>query len=88
MNKSELVKELACRTGFTQKDSGKFLDALTETIGEVVATGDDVAILGFGSFYLKRRDARKGLSFGKECYIPASRSVGFKAGKGLKDAVK
>ncbi len=87
MNKGELVKELAYKTGLTQKDSGKFLDALTETIGEVVQ-GEDIVIMGFGTFYFRERAARKGIAFGQEVDIPASKSVGFRAGKTLKEAVK
>lgn len=88
MNKSELVKELAYKTGFTQKDSGKFLDALAETIGKAVSQGEKVSILGFGTFELRERAAHKGTAFGQEVEIPASKSVGFRAGKALKDAVK
>lgn len=89
MNKTELVKELAHKAGMTQKDCGRFLDSFTELVGEVVSQGDDISILGFGNFYLKRLDARKGRNpkTGEEIDIPASKSVGFKAGKGLKEAV-
>lgn len=88
MNKSELVKELALKTETTQRASGEFLDAFAEVVGEAVSQGDVVAILGFGNFYLKKRDARKVIAFGKEVEVPASKSVGFRAGKGLKDAVR
>jgi len=87
MNKTELVKEMAIRNGLTQRDNAKVLETFVATVGEVVSLGDEVSIMGFGSFFLKKRDARKGMAFGKEIDIPASKSVGFKPGKSLKDAV-
>ena len=87
MNKTELVKEMAIRNGLTQRDNAKVLETFAATVGEVVSQGDEVSIMGFGSFFLKKRDARKGMAFGKEIDIPASKSVGFKPGKSLKDAV-
>jgi DNA-binding protein HU-beta len=87
MNKNELVKTMASISGMTQKDSAKALDAFMETIGNAVSVGGSVDITGFGSFSLRKRDARKMVSFGKEIEVPASNTVGFKAGKTLKDAV-
>ena len=87
MNKAELVKEMAKISGMTQKDSAKSLDAFQEAASNALAAGDEVALMGFGNFFLKKRDARTGLAFGKEIDMPASKSVGFKPGKTLKDAV-
>ena len=87
MNKPELAKEIACKAGMTKSDSAKFIDAFIEVVGETVAEGDSVDLKGFGSFFLKKREARKGMAFGKEIDMPASKTVGFKAGKTLKDAV-
>jgi nucleoid DNA-binding protein len=87
MNKTELVKTIAVNAGMTQKESAKFLDAFQMVITDAVASGDSVDIMGFGSFSLRKRDARKMVSFGKEIEVPASKTVGFKAGKTLKDAV-
>ena len=87
MNKTELVKEITNRTGFSQKDSAKFLDAFQDAIAGAIVSGESVAITGFGNFYLKEIKPRKMISFGKEIETAGSLSVGFKAGKTLKDAI-
>ena len=87
MNKTELVKEMARSFGVTQKDSAKFLDALQDVVVKTLIAGDSVDIMGFGSFSIRRKDARKMVSFGKEIEVPASKTVSFKAGKTLKDAI-
>ena len=87
MNKTELVKELASKAGMTQKGSALWLDTFQDVVARTLIAGDSVDIMGFGNFFLKKRDARKGKAFGKEIDMPASKSVGFKAGKTLKDAV-
>jgi DNA-binding protein HU-beta len=88
MNKIELVRLVARRAGMTQKDCGKFLDVLVETIGDVVAQGENVLIMGFGSFEPRERRERRCLVFGKdEIIVPAKKTVCFRAGKTLKDAV-
>ena len=89
MTKAELIAAMAAHADLTKADAGKALDAFCEAVGDALSQGDDVALVGFGSFVLKAREARTGRNpaTGAEIQIPASRTVGFKAGKQLKDAV-
>lgn len=94
MNKSELVDALADATGMTKADSGKAIDALFDTDSGVIATalkkGERVQITGYGTFETKQRKARTGRNprTGETIKIPATKTPSFRAGKGLKDAVK
>ena len=87
MNKTELIAEIACKSGLSKKDAEKALAATVETITDSVIKGDKVQLVGFGSFELKCRPARVGRNpKTKEAIeIPASRVPVFKAGKGFKD---
>ena len=89
MNKSELVKSLAEKAGFTQKDAAKALEALVGTIQGALAKGDKVQIIGFGSFEVRDRKERKVISpaTGQEITVPATKVPAFKPGKSLKEAV-
>jgi DNA-binding protein HU-beta len=94
MNKSELVDALAEATGLTKADAGRAVDALFATDGGVIAKalkkGTKVQITGFGTFESKQRKARTGRNprTGESIKIAATKTPGFRAGKGLKDAVK
>ena len=94
MNKSDLVDALANRTGMTKADAARAVDALFGPDGGIIAKalkGDKrVQITGFGTFEAKRRKARTGRNprTGQTIQIPATKSPTFRAGKGLKDAVK
>jgi DNA-binding protein HU-beta len=94
MNKSELVDALATETGMTKADAGRAVDALFSTDGGVIAKalekGKRVQITGFGTFETKQRKARTGRNprTGQTIKIAATKTPGFRAGKGLKDAVK
>ena len=85
MNKADLVSALAEKTGATKKAA----DALTETITDALKKGEKITLVGFGSFEVKKRAARKGRNpqTGEEIKIAASKAPVFKAGKSLKDAV-
>lgn len=89
MNKTELIAEIAEKTGLSKKDAEKALTAVVDTVKETVAKGDKVQLVGFGSFELKCREARMGRNpKTKEAIeIAASRVPVFKAGKAFKDAV-
>ena len=89
MNKTDLVKVVAQKADMTQKDAEKAINALFDGIKDALAKNDKVQVIGFGTFEVKTREARKGRNpqTGKEITIPASKSPVFKAGKGLKDAV-
>ena len=89
MNKAELIDAIAKDTGLTKAASG---EALASTIGAITSalkSGDSVSLIGFGTFSVKHRPARKGRnpSTQQEIDIPASNQPAFKAGKALKEAV-
>lgn len=90
MNKVELVAYIADNTELARKDAQAAADAFLEGISEALAKGDKVALPGFGTFDVRHRAARKGINPAtKETIdIAACRSVGFKAGKQLKDKVQ
>lgn len=90
MNKNELVKSVANRAELSQKDAKKAIEAVFSAIEESLAKGEKVQIIGFGTFEVRSRAARKGRNpqTGKEITIPATKVPAFKSGKELKDAVK
>lgn len=89
VNKTELVASVAEKAGMTKKDAEKAVNALFTSVEQALAKKDKVQIIGFGTFEVKARTARKGRNpqTGKEITIPASKTPVFKAGKGLKDIV-
>jgi DNA-binding protein HU-beta len=89
VNKSELVDAIASGADISKASAGRALDAMVDTITETLRKGDQVALVGFGTFSVKDRAARSGRNpqTGATIQIPAARVPGFKAGKGLKDAV-
>ena len=88
-NKAELVSEVAAKTKLTKKDVSEAVDAVFEAIQEDLAKGEKVQLIGFGTFEVRDRAARKGRNpqTGAEIEIPASKVPAFKQGKALKDAV-
>ncbi len=90
MNKKDLVKALSDKMGITKKESGDFIDAFVEVVTETLAKGDDVKLVGFGTFEVSDRKARKGVNpqTRKPIKIPARRVPKFKPGKELKDKVQ
>ena len=89
LNKQELVANVAEQASLTKKDAEKAVNAVFETIKGALSEGDKIQLIGFGTFEVKDRAARKGRNpqTGKEIEIAASRNPVFKAGKALKDAV-
>jgi DNA-binding protein HU-beta len=89
MNKAELVETIAKRTGGTKAAVETTLDALMDTVTGVLSKGESVALVGFGTFSMGRRAARKGRNpaTGAEIRIPASKVAKFAAGAKLKKAV-
>ena len=89
MNKSELIAAIAEHANLTKTDANRALDGLLKTIETTLASGDSVALVGFGSFEVKARAERKGRNpqAGEEITIAAAKIPSFKPGKGLKDAV-
>lgn len=90
MHKSDLVGVVADATHLEKHKADAAVSAAIEHITNALARGETVALVGFGSFVVKTRAARTGRSprTGETIHIPASKSVGFKPGKALKDAVQ
>lgn len=89
MNKTELIAEVANRTGLTKKDAESAVNATMDVIADTIADGDKVQLVGFGTFETKERAARLGRkpATGETIEIPASTVPVFKVGKALKDRV-
>ena len=89
MNKGELVAALAAKTELSKKDSEAALNGLLDVIGETIAKGEKVQLIGFGTFESKTRPAHTARNprTGAEVKIAASKAPAFKAGKALKDKV-
>ena len=89
MNKSDLIAAVAAKTGETKKSAETSINAIVNVIAETLAKGDKIQLVGFGSFEVRSRAARKGRNpqTGKEMKIAAKKAPVFKAGKALKDAV-
>lgn len=89
MNKGELINAIAEKTSVSKKSAENSLNALIEIISEELKNDGKVQLVGFGSFEVRKRAARKGRNpqTGAEMKIPASNSPVFKAGKALKDTV-
>ncbi|MBU8905593.1 HU family DNA-binding protein [Desertibacillus haloalkaliphilus] len=89
MNKTELINAVAEQAELSKKDATKAVDAMFDSITETLIAGDKVQLVGFGSFEVRERSARKGRNpqTGEEIEIPASKNPAFKPGKQLKDAV-
>ena len=89
MNKAELVAAIAAKTGESKKATEAAVNAFTEVVAESLKGVDKVHLVGFGSFEVRKRAARKGRNpqTKEEIKIPASKAPVFKAGKALKDLV-
>ena len=90
MNKTELVASVAEKAGMTKKDAEKAINAMFASVEEALAKKDKVQVIGFGTFEVKARQARKGRNpqTGKEIKIPAMTVPKFRAGREFKDAVR
>jgi len=89
MNKSELIDAVAETSGLSKADSTRAFDAVIEVITNAMKGGDQVSIVGFGSFLVRERSARVGRNpqTGAEIQIKAAKVPAFKPGKALKEAV-
>ncbi|WP_267887977.1 HU family DNA-binding protein [Acidihalobacter yilgarnensis] len=89
MNKSELIDAIAAKADLSKASAGKALDAFVEVVSDTMKQGDQVVIVGFGSFTVRQREARTGRNprTGEAINIAASNLPAFKPGKALKDAV-
>jgi DNA-binding protein HU-beta len=89
MTKAELINAVAEKSDLTKKDSEKAVSAVIDAITEALVSGDKVSLVGFGTFEVKSRAARKGINprTKEPMPIPASKLPAFKAGKALKESV-
>jgi len=89
MNKTELVDAIAVGADISKASAARALDAVLDAVTDALRKGDQVALVGFGTFSVKERAARTGRNpqTGAEIKIAAAKVPGFKPGKALKDAV-
>jgi DNA-binding protein HU-beta len=89
MNKTDLVNSIATKSGLNKKNSEAALNSFISSVEDALKKGDKVVLVGFGTFEVRQRAARKGRNpqTRKEITIPASKAPVFKAGNGLKDKV-
>jgi len=89
MNKTELAAAMAEKAQLSKKNAEKALNAFTDSVQDALIRGEKVQLVGFGSFEVRRRAARKGRNpqTNEEIIIEASRVPVFRAGKALKDLV-
>jgi len=89
MNKTDLINEIAAKSGLSKKDSEAALGATICAVTEALKKGEKVQLVGFGIFDVKNRAARIGRNpkTKEPINIPATKTPVFKAGKALKDAV-
>ncbi|MCE2517979.1 MAG: HU family DNA-binding protein [Alphaproteobacteria bacterium] len=89
MNKNELIADVADRAGISKADAGKAVDGFIASVEAALKGGDDVRIVGFGTFSVSHRAATTGRNprTGESIAIPASKQPKFKAGSPLKAAV-
>ena len=89
MNKAELIETIAAEADISKASASRALDAATGAVASALKKGDQVSLVGFGTFSVKHRAARTGRNpqTGAEIQIAAANVPSFKAGKALKDAV-
>jgi DNA-binding protein HU-beta len=89
MTKAELIREAARRSGLTQKETAKVVEAVTESVKQTLGRGDKVVLVNFGTFLVASRAGRTGRHpvTGQPLKVPAHRVPVFRAGKGLKEVL-
>jgi DNA-binding protein HU-beta len=90
MNRADLMTRIAKDAEITKRQAAKALDALVDGVQEALSKGDSIILMGFGTFSVMSRSPRKGRNpqTGREIFIPASKIAKFRAGKGLREAIK
>jgi DNA-binding protein HU-beta len=90
VNKTELIAVVAEKAEISKKEAEKTVNAFVEAVGDALTGGEKVQLVGFGTFEVRQRAARKGLNplTKQEIDIPASKAPAFKAGKALKDKIQ
>lgn len=89
MNKVDLIAKVAEETGLSKNDATRAVDSVFDIITKALKKGDEVRLVGFGTFSVSKRAASVGRNprTGEQIEIPASKQPKFRAGKGLKDSV-
>ncbi len=89
MNKGDLVSAVACLSGFSKIDATKAVDSVFEAIAQSLKKGEEVRLVGFGTFAISERKATEGRNprTGEKIMIPAARLPKFKPGKSLKESL-
>lgn len=89
MNKSDFVDSVAAKADMSKADAAVAVDAVLDSVADALKGGDQVTLVGFGTFQVRRREARQGRNprTGDPIDIAASNVPSFKAGKALKDSV-
>lgn len=89
MNKTEFVEAVAEKADVQKSDAAKIVDSLVDVIGDTLKKGDQITLIGFGTFLVSKREARKGRNprTGEEIQIAASNVPRFKPGKALKESI-
>lgn len=90
MNKADIVESVHGVLNGTKKSAEEAVDCVFDSIAKSLAKGDEVSISGFGTFLVKKRAARQGVNprTGEKIQIKATTTPKFRAGKGLKEAVR
>ncbi|MDR0745906.1 MAG: HU family DNA-binding protein [Mediterranea sp.] len=90
MNKAELISAIAEKSGLSKIDSRKALDAFMSSVTESLKDGNRISLVGFGTFFVVERQARKGINptTKQSIQIPAKKVVKFKAGAELSEGIK
>ncbi len=90
MNKAELVNEVSGEVGLSKRETQKVVDAIIGTIGDTLAAGEKVTLVGFGTFRVRSRKARRGVNpqTRQSIQIPAKKVPRFSAGKVLREKVR
>ena len=89
MNKAEFVAAVADAADVSKVDAAKAVEAIIEVVKKALKKGDQISLVGFGTFIVRKRAARTGRNprTGQQIKIKASKNPSFKAGKALKDAI-
>jgi DNA-binding protein HU-beta len=89
VNKTELIEQIAGRTDSSKAEAQRYVDTLEKVVTEVLKSGEEVQITGFGKFYVREQKAREGVNpqTKEKMRIPAQKVPAFSAGQGLKEAI-
>jgi DNA-binding protein HU-beta len=91
MNKNGLIESLSAKLGVPRSEAEKILNTMVDVITETLKKGEEVSITGFGQFMVSNRSARAGVNPqnpAERIQIPATKVLKFRAGKGLKEAIR